>query len=250
MLILRRCLHLGLFLGQFLWRIPRLKFYPGVLVQHLYQVGPPLLPAVLGLNGLFSLMIMHVLNLAVDQAEPLGIAFALAFCQQVPLMVCSGLLAIQLAAVSAQELLQYQQNQQLEVLRWMGISAIDYLLFPRLLAGFILFPLLLVFAFTIGLCTATIITAQLYTSGDVLLFWGGIRSILSLQTLVLIFLKGSCLGLTIALTGYTWGQTPLNPSERSNQTHLDRWTPPHAAISAWGLAMLCNLALSSLGGLN
>jgi phospholipid/cholesterol/gamma-HCH transport system permease protein len=189
-------------------------------------------------------MIMHVLHLAVDQAEPLGIAFALAFCQQVPLIVCAGLLAIQLAAVSTQELLEYQQNQQLDVLRWMGISAIDYLLFPRLLAGFILFPLLLIFAFTIGLCTATLMAAQQYNQGDVLLFWGGIRSILSLRTLILILMKGCCLGLTIALTGYTWGQTPLERSERSNQTDLDRWTPAQAAISAWGLAMLCNVALS------
>jgi phospholipid/cholesterol/gamma-HCH transport system permease protein len=246
MLLLKRCLYLGLFLGQFCWRIPRLRFYPQVLVQHLYQVGPPLLPAVLGLNGLLSWMIMHVLNLAVDQAEPLGIAFALAFCQQVPLMICGGLLAIQLAAVSAQELLEYQQNQHLEVLRWMGISPIDYLLFPRLLAGFILFPLLLIFAFTIGLCVATLVTAQQYTPGDVLLFWGGIRSILSLRSLILILIKGCCLGLTIALTGYTWGQTPLEGSEEFPQADLHRWTPPQAAISAWSLAMLCNFTLSAL----
>lgn len=245
MLFIRRCLNLGFFLGHFLWRIPRLKFYPGILVQHLYQVGPPLLPAVLGLNGLFSLIIMQVLHLAIDQPEPLGVAFALAFCQQVPLMVCAGLLAIQLAAVSAQELLHYQHNQQLQVLRWMGISAIDYLLFPRLLAGFILFPLFLIFALTIGIFGATFIVTQYYTQGDVLLFWGGIRSILSLRVLLMILIKGSILGLTIALTGYTWGYTPLPTSERSNRADFDRWTPPHAAISAWGLAMLCNFILGA-----
>lgn len=189
-------------------------------------------------------MIMQFLTRAVDEAEPLGIAFALAFCQQVPLILCSGLLAIQLAAVSAEELLHYQQNQQLEVLRWMGISAIDYLLFPRLLAGFILFPLLLIFAFTIGLFAATFLAAQQYSQGDVLLFWGGIRSILSVRTLLKILIKGCFLGLTIALTGYTWGFTPLKFSERSNPEEWYRWTPAHAALFAWGLAMLCNFALS------
>jgi len=244
MLFFRRCLYLGLFLGQFFWHIPRLRFYPQVLVQHLYQVGPPLLPAVLGLNGLLSWMILHALQLAVDQAEPLGMAFALAFCQQVPLIVCAGLLAIQLAAVSTQELLDYQHHQQLEVLRSLRVSTIDYLLFPRLLAGFILFPLLLIFAFTIGLCTATLMAAQSYNSGDVLLFWAGIRSIFSLRALILILMKGCCLGLTIALTGYTWGQTPLEEAEGS--PGLDRWTAAQAALWAWGLAMLCNVVLSVL----
>ena len=250
MLILRRWLNLAIFLGQLLWRIPSLTFYPSAFRQHLYRVGPPLLPSVIGLHALLSLVILHYLSQVLVEPEPLGIAFALTFCQHVPLIVCSGLLAIQLAAASAQELLYYQQNQQLEVLRWMGISAIDYLLFPRLLAGFILFPLLLIFAFSIGLWVATLSAAQQYSDLDLTLFWGGIRSVLSLQVLVMSLIKGSFLGLTIALTGYTWGYTPLEPSAAKespqSQTQVLINGGTHAALSAWGLAILCNFALSPL----
>lgn len=130
-------------------------------------------------------------------------------------------------------------TQQVDALRAIGVSAVKFLVVPRLLAGLVVFPLLTVIADAIGVASGLVV-AVFQLRLDPMLYWNTIFDLTSFQDYFSGFGKSVVFGFLVVLAGCYQGLTFTGGS-----TELGHATT--ATVVTIGIAVLsCDYLLTQL----
>lgn len=143
----------GLFL-QTLFLCFRPPFRIRMIVDQMVQIGIYSIPIAL-LTSTFTGMVL-VLQTGM-QLEPLGMKVyasgisAISFAREIGPVLTSVVLAGRIAAGIAAEIGTMKVTEQIDALKTLGTSPIDYLVVPRFIAATIMFPALTILAISVGI---------------------------------------------------------------------------------------------------
>jgi len=153
-----------------------------VVVQAIYQLENPLLPATL--VGTFA-----------EQSILLELGT----------LVTAFVLCGRVGARIAAELGTMRVKEQIDALEAMGINSLSYLVVPRVVAGILMFPLLYVVASTVGMLSGLLV-ADASPALSAGLFWEGAREFFKVYDVVFGLVKSLVFGFAITsvacYTGY------------------------------------------------
>ena len=116
-----------------------------------------------------------------------------------PIMV-GIILAGRNGAAYAAELGAMQANEEIDALKTFGVSPIDFLVMPRVLALFLMTPLLCAYADILGILGGAIVTFSVVQISP-LLFWEQTMGALTLNDFLLGLTKSVVFGILVALSG-------------------------------------------------
>jgi phospholipid/cholesterol/gamma-HCH transport system permease protein len=116
-----------------------------------------------------------------------------------PIMV-GIILAGRTGAAYAAELGAMQANEEIDALKTFGVSPIDFLVMPRVLALFLMTPLLCAYADILGILGGAIVTFSVVQISP-LLFWEQTMGALTLNDFLLGLTKSVVFGILVALSG-------------------------------------------------
>lgn len=97
----------------------------------------------------------------------------------------------------AAELGNMRVTEQIDAITTMGVSAVQYLLSPRLLAGVVMVPLLCVLYTVVGMCGAYLVAVQVM-GGDPGIFVQSVRDTVVPKDLVMGIVKASVFGFIVS----------------------------------------------------
>ena len=132
-------------------------------------------------------------------------------------------------------------NQEIEAFQTFGISPVEFLILPRVLALILMMPLLCVFADLISIAGGFLVSTTLLHISPALYLHRAVQSI-HLSAFLLGLFKGGFFGVIIALTGCLRGmQCGSNAAAVGLATTSAVVTGITAIVASDGLfAMLCN----------
>lgn len=116
-----------------------------------------------------------------------------------PIMV-GVILAGRTGAAYAAEIGAMQANEEIDALKTFGISAIDFLVMPRVLALIVVTPLLCAYADILGILGGAMVTFSVLEISP-LLFWEQTIGALTLNDFLLGLIKSAVFGILVALSG-------------------------------------------------
>lgn len=91
-------------------------------------------------------------------------------------------------------------TEEIDAYRTLGISPIDYLVLPRVLAVFLMMPLLTLYADFVGILGGMVVAVTMFDT-SIPLFISGLLEPVTWVDAVLGIFKGGVFGLTIGLSG-------------------------------------------------
>lgn len=107
-------------------------------------------------------------------------------------------------AAFAARIATMQGNEEIDALKTMGVSPVEYLVLPRVLALSLMTPLLYVFACAVGLIGGWLVAISTLDLSNVL-YWDRTADALSARHFVLGALKSFCFGALVAFAGCYYG---------------------------------------------
>lgn len=107
-------------------------------------------------------------------------------------------------AAFAARIATMQGNEEIDALKTMGVSPVEYLVLPRVLALSLMTPLLYVFACAVGLIGGWLVVISTLDLSNVL-YWDRTADALSARHFVLGALKSFCFGALVAFAGCYYG---------------------------------------------
>lgn len=141
-----------IFAGQTFWHMARGSIRPEnwrLLLPQLYEVGYRSLPVIL-ITGAFVGMVLAVQAIeqfrAVGLEERLGAVVNLSVVRELGPVLAGIMLAGRIGGALTAELGTMNVTEQIDALRTMGVNPIRYLVAPRVLACFLLTPMLTLYA--------------------------------------------------------------------------------------------------------
>jgi phospholipid/cholesterol/gamma-HCH transport system permease protein len=196
------------FLGESLRSIVRLVTrkaqYDSVdLFFIIQQVGPQALPIVSLISFLVGLILAYMGALQLERfgaqiyvADLVGIAMV----REVGALMTAVIVAGRTGAAYAAELGSMQVNEEIDAFKTLGISPMDYLVMPRLLALVLMMPLLSLYAGLIGIVAGIVISVTVFDISAYEYYQQTLRA-LDFTNFVIGMLKGTLYGVLIALAG-------------------------------------------------
>ena len=156
--------RLGLLAGESAWSISRLRIHLGDLMAQLREVGINSLPVVL-VTILFSAATFayHLQAVVRDlgMRYAVGGLVALAITREVGPVMCAVCVIARCGSAMTAELGTMKVTEQIDALRSLSVSPVEYLVVPRLLGTAIMMPVHYAYGLAIGLL------------GGIVVGWGG-----------------------------------------------------------------------------
>lgn len=152
--------RLGLLAGESAWSVSRLRIHAGDLLCQLREVGINSLPVVL-VTILFSAATFAYHLQAV--VRDLGMRYAigglvgLATAREVAPVMCAVCVIARCGSAMAAELGTMKVTEQIDALRALSVSPVEYLVVPRLLGTAIMMPVHYAYGLAIGLLGAIVV---------------------------------------------------------------------------------------------
>lgn len=173
------------------------------MVQVMYECGPRALGIVALINFLIGLILAFV---GANELARFGAAIytadlvAVATVREMGCIMTGIILCGRTGAAFAAQLGTMKVNQEIEAFRTFGISPVEFLVLPRMLALILMMPLLCVFADLIAISGGFLVSAVMLDVSPVLYADRTIAAI-TLPGFLLGIFKGSFFGVIVALTG-------------------------------------------------
>ena len=196
------------FLGASLKSIARLltgkaQYNSSDLFYIIQQVGPKALPIVSLISFLVGLILAYMGALQLERfgaqiyvADLVGIAMV----REVGALMTGIIMAGRTGAAYAAELGTMQVNEEIDAYKTLGISPMDYLVMPRLLALVLMIPLLSLYAGLIGIAAGVLIAVTVFDLSVYEYYQQTLRA-LNFTHFTVGMLKGTLYGVLIALAG-------------------------------------------------
>lgn len=181
----------------------RARFRMSDLWLEVEQVGPRALPIVSVISFLVGLILAY---LGADQLKQVGAQIfiadlvAIGMVREVGALMTGIIIAGRTGAAFAAQLGTMQVNEEIDAFRTLGISPIDFLVLPRLLALMLMVPLLTLYSGFVGMAAGLLVSTTIF---DISLFeyYNETLRALELKHFWVGLSKGSVYGAMVAFAG-------------------------------------------------
>ena len=183
--------------------LPRPRLYLSSALQHAYVIGIQSLPLVLFIAALGGAVTSQQSGAQFTGGLPLwviGSVLAASVITELGPLLTAIVMTARVGASIAAELASMQVTEQIDALRAMGRDPVAFLVVPRVVAGIIVFPPLVVLADASGLFAGWAvgqIAVDGLTSGDIIY---GMRYYFRPWSLIFSVIKGTVFGFAVAFT--------------------------------------------------
>ncbi len=167
------------------------------------QVGPQALPIVSLISFLVGLILAYMGALQLERfgaqiyiADLVGIAMV----REIGSLMTAIIMAGRTGAAYAAELGTMQVNEEIDAFKTLGISPMDYLVMPRLLALVLMMPLLSLYAGLVGILAGIIVSVNVFDLSVYEYYQQTLRA-LNFTHFAVGMMKGTLYGVLIALAG-------------------------------------------------
>lgn len=196
------------FLGESLKSMVRLvtgeaQYNVSELLYIIQQVGPKALPIVSLISFLVGLILAYMGALQLERfgaqiyvADLVGIAMV----REVGALMTAIIMAGRTGAAYAAELGTMQVNEEIDAFQTLGISPMDYLVMPRLLALTLMMPLLSLYAGLVGIAAGVFVSVTVFDLSVYEYYQQTLRA-LNFTHFSVGMMKGTLYGVLIALAG-------------------------------------------------
>lgn len=196
------------FLGEIVLAFVRLllgrsRFRRGDLWLEVEEVGPRALPIVSVISGLVGLILAY---LGADQLRMVGAQIfiadlvAIGMVREVGALMTGIIIAGRTGAAFAAQLGTMQVNEEIDAFKTLGISPIDFLVIPRMLALMMMVPLLTLYAAFVGMLAGLLVSMTVFDIGFFEYYTETLRA-LELKHFFVGLSKGSVYGAMVAFAG-------------------------------------------------
>ncbi len=181
----------------------RARFRPSDLWLEIEQVGPRALPIVSVISFLVGLILAY---LGADQLKMVGAQIfiadlvAIGMVREVGALMTGIIIAGRTGAAFAAQLGTMQVNEEIDAFRTLGISPVDFLVLPRILALMLMVPLLTLYSGFVGMAAGLLVSITIF---DISLFeyYNETLRALELKHFWVGLSKGSVYGAMVAFAG-------------------------------------------------
>jgi len=223
------------FLGEVVQSLLRLvsgraRFRARDLWLEIEQVGPRALPIVSVISFLVGLILAY---LGADQLRLVGAQIfiadlvAIGMVREVGALMTGVIISGRTGAAFAAQLGTMQVNEEIDAYQTLGISAIDFLVLPRILALMLMVPLLTLYSAFIGMLAGMLVSLTIFDIGAFEYYTETLRA-LDFKQFAVGLSKGTVYGAIVAFAGCLRGMQCGRSAEAVG----------HAATSAVVTAML------------
>ncbi|MSP26127.1 MAG: ABC transporter permease [Myxococcales bacterium] len=189
----------SLTLRTLFWLV-RPPYRPGQLLAQMNFVGVESL-FIVGLTGIFSGMVVALQTtyaLRAFSAEGrVGGIVAVSLTREVAPVFAAIMVSARAGSAMAAELGNMRVTEQIDAITTMGISAVQYLLAPRMIACVVMVPLLCVLYATVGMAGAYLV-AVVWLGGDPGVFAQSVRDLVVVDDLKMGVIKATVFGFIIS----------------------------------------------------
>jgi len=208
----------------------RARFRVRDLWLEIEEVGPRALPIVSVISFLVGLILAY---LGADQLRLVGAQIfiadlvAIGMVREVAALMTGIIIAGRTGAAFAAQLGTMQVNEEIDAYQTLGISAIDFLVLPRMLALMLMVPLLTLYSAFIGMMAGLLVSVTIFDTGVFEYYTETLRA-LEFKQFAVGLSKGVVYGAIVAFAGCLRGMQCGRSAEAVG----------HAATSAVVTAML------------
>ncbi len=196
------------FLGEITQSLVRLaggraRFRARDLWLEIEEVGPRALPIVAVISFLVGLILAY---LGADQLRLVGAQIfiadlvAIGMVREVGALMTGIIIAGRTGAAFAAQLGTMQVNEEIDAYKTLGISPVDFLVLPRILALMLMVPLLTLYSGIIGILAGLLVSVTIFHVG-VFEYYAETLRALELKHFLVGLSKGSVYGAMIAFAG-------------------------------------------------
>lgn len=196
------------FLGEIVLSLGRLlrgraRFRRSDLWLEIEEIGPRALPIVSVISFLVGLILAY---LGADQLRLVGAQIfiadlvAIGMVREVGALMTGVIIAGRTGAAFAARLGTMQVNEEIDALRTLGISPIDFLVLPRLLALMLMVPLLTLYAGFVGMCAGLLVSTLIFGISPFEYYTETLLA-LELKHFLVGISKGTAYGAVVAFAG-------------------------------------------------
>jgi len=196
------------FLGEIILSLGRLfrgraRFRLSDLWWEIEEVGPRALAIVSVISFLVGLILAY---LGADQLRLVGAQIfiadlvAIGMVREVGALMTGIIIAGRTGAAFAAQLGTMQVNEEIDAFRTLGISPVDFLVLPRMLALMLMVPILTLYAGFVGMLAGLLVSATIFDIGVFEYYTETLRA-LELKHFLVGLSKGSVYGAMVAYAG-------------------------------------------------
>ena len=199
----------SLLAGQTLKELFKKPYYPGLIIEQIYQIGLKSLPLVIVVTGSTGMVMALQFG---DGLEKFGGKLyvpkivSLSMVRELgPVLACL-MIAARIGAGITSEIGAMRTSQQIDAIRALGTSPIKKIVIPRLLAGLIAIPLLSTLSVIIGVMGGLLV-GQLDLGLDYMFYWQKVMDTVKLKDFYSGVGKSFFFAVFITMTACYYGLT-------------------------------------------
>lgn len=219
---LQRLLAAAFLAGQVLLHLLKGKIHRRNTIEQMATVGPEslmiamLTATVIGM--VFTIQTAReFLNFGAGSA--VGGVLALALTRELAPVMTGVVLAGRVGSAFAAELGTMRVTEQIDALYMLKTDPIDYLVIPRVIACFLMLPILTILAIIFGMAGGLLVTTTFFgNSITQSMFLDSASDLLSIWDLCAAAFKAFCFGTLIAVIGCSWGLTTTGGAKGVGQS--------------------------------
>ncbi|ABA21309.1 Protein of unknown function DUF140 [Trichormus variabilis ATCC 29413] len=146
-----------------------------------------------------------------------GGVLAVALTRELSPVLTAVILAGRVGSAFAAEIGTMRVTEQIDAMLMLKTDPIDYLVIPRLLACFLMLPILTLLSLVTGILGGLIIATNMYGISDTV-FLDSARNLLEVWDICSAMIKACCFGVLIAIIGCSWGLTTTGGAKGVGQS--------------------------------
>ncbi|HEY9801692.1 MAG TPA: MlaE family lipid ABC transporter permease subunit [Leptolyngbyaceae cyanobacterium] len=166
-----------------------------------------------------------------------GGVLAVALTRELSPVLTAVILAGRVGSAFAAEIGTMRVTEQIDAMLMLRTDPIDYLVLPRLLACFIMLPILTLLSLITGMAGGLFIATNMYGIADTV-FLDSARNLLGSWDICSAMIKAACFGVLIAIIGCSWGLTTTGGAKGVGQSTTT------AVVTALLIIFISNFFLS------
>jgi phospholipid/cholesterol/gamma-HCH transport system permease protein len=206
--------------GQVLFHLLQGKIHRRNTLEQLAIVGPDsffiaLLTAIF-VGAVFTIQVAReFINFGAGNL--VGGVLAVALTRELTPVLTAVVLAGRVGSAFAAEIGTMKVTEQIDALLMLKTDPINYLVIPRVLACFIMLPILTLLSLVTGMSGGLLIATNIYNLSDTV-FLDSARNFLDIWDIGSAMIKACCFGVLIAIIGCSWGLTTTGGAKGVGQS--------------------------------
>ncbi|ARV60984.1 ABC transporter permease [Nostocales cyanobacterium HT-58-2] len=226
--------------GQVIVHLLRGKIHRRNTLEQMAAVGPDslfiaLLTAVF-VGAVFTIQVAREF-ITFGAGNIVGGVLAVALTRELSPVLTAVILAGRVGSAFAAEIGTMRVTEQIDALLMLKTDPIDYLVIPRVVACFLMLPVLTLLSLVTGMLGGLVIATNIYNLSETV-FLDSARNFIGSWDIVSAVIKACCFGVLIAVIGCSWGLTTTGGAKGVGQSTTT------AVVTALLIIFISNFFLS------